>query len=307
MKYLKLGDDLHASQLIYGVMRTADLSVEEMEELVKTALDEGVNFFDHADIYGAPDDGACEQLFGEVLKRHPEYRKKMILQTKCGIMHGSYDFSKKHILESVDKSLERLQTDYIDILLLHRPDALYEPEEIAEAFDELERAGKVRHFGVSNMPPMQIDYLQSKLNQKLIVNQLHFNPAHAGMLGPTLFMNTPEEPAYDRDGYIIDYTRLHNITIQAWSIFQPTSKDGTYLDNPKYQELNDCLEKYAKKYNVEKSAIVVAWIMRHPAHIQPIFGTTKVEHLKQLAKGVDIELDRLEWYDIYNHAVQEVQ
>ena len=152
MKYFQLPQtNLNVSRIALGCMRIADKSVDEVDELIKTALDAGINFFDHADIYGG---GKSEKVFGEVLKRHPDYRQKMIIQTKCAIVPGQrYDFSKEHILKSVDDSLMRLNTDYVDILLLHRPDALCDPKEVAEAFDELYEAGKVKYFGVSNHTP----------------------------------------------------------------------------------------------------------------------------------------------------------
>lgn len=300
MKYLKIKDDLKVSRIAFGCMRLGNLSVEEVEALIETAFEEGINFFDHADIYC---DGNSERLFGEVLKKHPDWRKKMILQTKCGIRKcehtNYYDFSKEHILNSVEGSLKRLNTDYIDVLLLHRPDALMNPKEVAEAFNELQRSGKVRHFGVSNMNPMQMELLQKHMCQRIMFNQLNLNPVKAGMISSSLFTNRIEKESLDHDGGVLDYCRLKDITIQPWSILQISSKEGSYLDHPDYKELNELLDLYANKYNVGKTAIVMAWILRHPAMMQPLFGTTKKEHIKELCKGKNIELTREEWYSIY--------
>lgn len=306
MKYLKLADDLNASQLVFGCMRISDMSVEELSDLVKCALDEGINFFDHADIYGG---GNSEILFGEVLKKHPEWREKMIIQTKCAIRRGKvgyFDFSKEHIMNSVEQSLERMQCGYIDVLLLHRPDTLMEFDEVAEAFNELQASGKVKYFGVSNMNSIQMKMLQKRVKQKLLFNQLQFSPIHAGMITSGLFANMKEEQAIDHDGSILEYCRMKDITIQAWSIMQASWEEGTFLDNPDYQEFNDCLQEYADQFNVTKSAIVVAWILRHPANMQPIFGTTKCEHLKEMVAGCDIELSREDWYYIYTKAIGRI-
>lgn len=299
MKYLKIKDDLKISRIAFGCMRIAELKIEELETLVKVALQEGINFFDHADIYGG---GKSEEMFGEVLKRHPEYREKMIIQTKCGIRHGKvnyYDFSKEHILQSVETSLKRLNTDYIDVLLLHRPDTLMEPHEVAQAFCELQNSGKVHHFGVSNMNPTQIALLQKELNQRVMFNQIQFSPATSGIVTNGLFVNCNQEEALDHDGSLLEYCRLKDITIQPWSILQQPNWKGTFLDSEEYLELNETLQEYADQYNVTKTAIVMAWILRHPAKMQPIFGTTKPEHIKEMCKGMDIELSREDWYYIY--------
>ena len=306
MKYLQLKDDLKVSQLAFGCMRIAGMSVEELEDLVKVSLDQGINFYDHADIYGG---GKSEELFGEVLKRNPDMREKMVIQTKCAIRRdkvGYFDFSKEHIINSVDESLKRLQTDYIDILLLHRPDTLMEPSEVAEAFNELEASGKVKYFGVSNMNSMQMELLQSGVKQKLLFNQLQFSPIHAGMVTNGLFANMKEAQAVDHDGSILEYCRLKGVTIQPWSIMQASWEEGTFLDNPDYKEFNDCLQEFADQYNVSKTAIVIAWILRHPANMQPIFGTTKSKHLIEMCAGCDIELSRAGWYYIYTKAIGRI-
>lgn len=304
MKYFQLNEDLKVSQVVFGCMRISELSIEELETLVNKSLDLGINFYDHADIYGG---GKSETLFGEVLARNPKMREKMILQTKCGIRKGEhvgyFDFSKEHILNSVDQSLKRLQTEYVDVLLLHRPDTLMDPKEIAEAFKELYESGKVKYFGVSNFNPMQVELLQKYVPYKLLFNQLQLSPVHSGMMTNGLFVNMKEEQAIDKDGSVLEYCRLHDITIQAWSIMQASWAEGTFLDHPDYKDLNDCLAYYAKKYGVEKNSIVVAWIANHPANIQAVCGTTKVNNLENLAKGSDVKLKREEWYEIYIKAI----
>lgn len=298
MEYINIPKtDLKASKLALGCMRIADKSVEDVEKLIYKALELGINFFDHADIYGG---GKSEQLFGEVLKRNPGLREKMIIQTKCAIVPGKmYDFSKEHILKSVDESLERLQCGYIDILLLHRPDALCDPMEVAEAFDELHRTGKVRHFGVSNHTPLQIQLLEKYSKYPIIINQLQLSIVHSVMIDSGLNMNMVEPFAQDKDGGVLDFCRLNDIVIQPWSIVQASWADGTFIDNPKYQKLNDVLDALSEKYGVTKNAIAVAWILRHPAMMQPIAGTTSPLHLEETAKAVDVKLTREEWYRLY--------
>ena len=277
MDYFQISKtDLKASRLALGCMRIADKSLEQIEELVQTALDAGINFFDHADIYGG---GKSEEIFGEVLKKHPEYREKMIIQTKCGIVPGKrYDFSKEHILTSVENSLKRLQTDYIDILLLHRPDALCDPKEVAEAFDELYESGKVKYFGVSNHTPLQIELLQKYTQHPLIINQLQLSIVHSVMIDSGMNMNMKESWAQDKDGGVLDYCRLHDITIQPWSVVQASWTEGCFIDHPNYEKLNSVMEKLADEYHVTKSAIAIAWLLRHPACMQPIMGTTSPVH-----------------------------
>lgn len=296
MKTITMYHELQASQIALGCMRIAGKTVDEVEELVSTALDAGINFFDHADIYGG---GESERLFGEVLARHPQWREKMIIQTKCGIRKGFYDFSREHIISSVDASLARLQTDHVEILLLHRPDTLMDPEEVGAAFDELYEAGKVKYFGVSNMNVMQMELLQKYTKHPLLVNQLQFNPVNATMIDSGINVNMRNAGAVDRDGSILEYARIHDITIQPWSIMQASWEEGCFLDHPDYAKLNETLKKYADAYGVSKGAINIAWILRHPAHMQPIAGTTSPAHLLDLCKGADIELSRQEWYEIY--------
>ncbi|MGC9212951.1 MAG: aldo/keto reductase [Athalassotoga sp.] len=291
--------EIRSSEIALGCMRIADMSVKDVSKLINTALEEGINFFDHADIYGG---GKSEELFGTALKEMKGVREKIFIQTKCGIRDGYYDFSRDHILEAVDGSLKRLKTDYIDVLLLHRPDALVEPEEVAEAFSILHASGKIRNFGVSNHNPMQIELLSQYLNQRIIVNQLQFSITNTGMIDAGLNVNMQIDKSVDRDGSVLDYCRLNGITIQAWSPFQYGFFEGVFLDNPKFKTLNDEMDKVAKKYDVPKSAIPIAWILRHPAKIQPIVGTTNPKHLKEICQASNVNLTRKEWYDLYKAA-----
>ncbi len=298
MEYYNLPQtDLKASKIILGCMRIASKSVEEVEELVLESVKAGINFFDHADIYGA---GKSEELFGEVLARNPNLRKNIIIQTKCAIVPGKrFDFSKEYILESVEGSLKRLQTDYLDVLLLHRPDALMEPEAVAAAFDELYRTKKVRYFGVSNQNPYQIELLKKYCKQPIVINQLQFGPAHAGMIDMGIFSNMKVPTAINYDAGTLDYCRLHDVTIQAWSTIRSDLSSDTFIDNPKYPQLNEVLDRLGKKYNVSKVAIVTAWILRHPANIQPVAGTTSIKNMLDTVSAIGITLSRDEWYEIY--------
>lgn len=297
MKTINLGNTgVMAPAIGVGCMRIPKLSPEELSRYIHTALECGVNFFDHADIYGG---GGSEELFGKVLAAEPGLREKLILQSKCGIRSGFYDFSKEHILESIDQILGRLQTDHLDFLLLHRPDALMEPEEVAEAFNQLEQSGKVLHFGVSNFSSRQLELLQSGLTQKLCVNQMQFSIMCTGMISHALEANTQFPHAADRDGEILDYCRLKGITMQAWSPFQYGFFEGVFVDNEKFPELNQKLQELSEKYGVSKSALAVAWILRHPAKIQTIVGTTNADRLKDICTACDVQLSREDWYQIY--------
>lgn len=298
MRYVDIkGTNIKASRLALGCMRIGDKSVEEVEELVKTALDLGINFFDHADIYAG---GKSEKVFGEVLKKHPDWRKKMYIQTKCGIVPGKcYDFSQKHILKQVDQSLENLNTDYIDLLVLHRPDVLMDPYEVALTFDILYTSGKVRYFGVSNMNPMQIELLKKYSKHPIVVNQVQFNLVNTGIMDCGINVNMTNNESVNRDGSLLEYCYLHDITIQPWSILQASWEKGCFIDHPDYKELNDKLEEVGKKYGLDKAAMSVAWILRHPSRMQPIAGTTSPEHLKNLASACDIKISREDFYALY--------
>ena len=291
--------DMDASRIALGCMRMDSLSVQEAERLVNTALEQGITLFDHADIYG---DGRSEEIFGKILSENKGMRERMRIQTKCGIRKGFYDFSRAYILSCVEDSLKRLQTDCIDLLLLHRPDALMEADEVAETFHQLERSGKVRQFGVSNFNSFQLELLQSACREKLLVNQMQFGLMHAGMVSSGIETNTLSDGGIQRDTAILDYCCLHGITVQAWSPLQYGFFEGNFVDNGKFPELNAVLERLAKQFGVTKTAVAIAWILRHPANIQVIAGTTNSEHLKELCKAVNIHLNRKEWYELYQAA-----
>jgi predicted oxidoreductase len=300
MKFIKIpNSDMNASEISLGCMRISGMSNQEIARLVNTSLDEGINFFDHADIYGG---GKSEAKFAEAMKMTPSLRQKMLLQTKCGIRQGYYDFSKEHILEAVDGSLKRLQTDYVDVLLLHRPDALVEPEEVADAFNLLQEKGKVRYFGVSNQNPFQIELLKKFVRQKLIINQLQLSITNTGMIDAGINVNTEFDGAIDRDGGILDYCRLHDILVQSWSPFQYGFFEGVFLDNAKFPELNQAIDAIAASRNVTNTAIAVAWLLRHPARMQPILGTTNPQRVKDSCQASNVTLTREEWYKIYRAA-----
>lgn len=297
MKFIDIkNSDLKVSNIALGCMRIAKLSVEELEKLIIRAVELGVNFFDHADIYGG---GKSEELFGEVLKRNPSLRDKIIIQSKCGIRKGFYDSSKEHIIKSVENSLKRLGTNYLDILLIHRPDTLMDLEEISEAFNYLYDKGMVKYFGVSNMNRDQVELIQRNIKFKLLFNQLQFSIVHSILIDEEFNVNMKNNESLNRGGAILDYSRLNDITIQAWSVLQASWEEGSFLGNPKYQKLNEKLYELSLKYNVKPSAIAIAWILRHPAKMQAIVGTTNADHLEDLVKANDFELERKEYYDLY--------
>ena len=283
-------------KLALGCMRLKNLSVEDAEKLIKFALDNGVNLFDHADIYGAR---RCEELFGEVLKKNPDLRSKMIIQSKCGICKGYYDLSKEHIIKQVKESIRLLNCDYLDILLLHRPDALVDYEEVNEAFNYLYDNGLVKSFGVSNMNVMQIELYNKYLTHKIKHNQVQFSIVHSHLISEGVFVNMSEPESPSRSGGMIEYAMLKDISLQAWSPVMASWEDGTFIDNPKYEKVNLKLEELANKYNVCKNAIAIAFILRHPANIIPVVGTTSIIHLEEMLKGKDIILTKEEWYSLY--------
>ncbi|GAA4194370.1 aldo/keto reductase [Gryllotalpicola kribbensis] len=304
MKTLALPQtDLTASNLILGLMRITDLDDEAIRTLVGTARDEGIDFFDHADVYGSSRH-QCEQRFGDAVRFTGSEREQVKIQTKTGIVPGAFDFSKEHIVESVDASLAALRTDYLDVLLLHRPDALVEPEEVAAAFDQLEASGKVRNFGVSNHTPGQIELLKKYVRQPLAFNQVQLSITHAPLIAAGVAANMAAlDQSVDRDNGILDYARLHDITLQAWSPFQKQFFNGVFLgDRETYPELNDAIDELAAKYDVTPTAIAVAWITRHPADFQVVLGTTKPERVREAAAGSDLALTRVEWYRLFTAA-----
>ena len=221
MRYIKFGErQKEVSEVVLGLMRISEMTVDQVEDLIESALEVGINAFDIADCYGH---GKCEQILGEVLKRRPDLREKMWIQSKCGIRMEEFtyfDFSKEHILEAVDGILERLNVDYIDSLLLHRPDALMEPAEIAEAFDLLKSQGKVIDFGVSNQNPMMMALIQKDVNQPLVANQLQLSAAFTPSFDAGFHVNMKQEAGIVRDSSIFEYCRLHDVVIQAWSVLQ---------------------------------------------------------------------------------------
>ncbi|AGA56284.1 putative oxidoreductase [Thermobacillus composti KWC4] len=300
MRTIQLGTStLQVPVVAVGCMRINRLSKPEAEKFIRTALEEGANFFDHADIYGG---GACEEIFADAIGMNAEIRSSMILQSKVGIRKGMFDFSKEHILSSVDGILKRLRTDYLDVLLLHRPDALVEPEEVAEAFDQLHSSGKVRWFGVSNQKPMQIELLKRYVRQPIVANQLQLSITNATMIASGINVNMENDSAIDRDGSVLDYCRLHDITIQPWSPFQYGFFEGVFLDNPKFPELNKKIDEIAANHGVSNTTIAIAWLLRHPAKMQPVTGTMNIDRLRDCCKASEVHLSREEWYEIYRAA-----
>lgn len=298
MKQITMGTQkLEAPAIITGCMRFADFDRQQMNHFIHTSVELGVNFFDHADIYGG---GKSEEIFGETMKNDSTLKREdMIIQSKCGIRSGRYDLSKQYILDSVDNILKRLQTEYLDILLLHRPDALVEPEEVAAAFDSLEQSGKVRAFGVSNHKPMQIELLKKYVKQPLIINQMQFSIPVSNMVANGMEVNMETSGSVDHDGSVLDYCRLQDITIQAWSPFQMPAWRGCFLGAEKYAELNQKIDELAQKYQVSGTTIAAAWILRHPARMQVIAGTTSEGRLKEIVQACETELTREEWYGLY--------
>lgn len=298
MKKIKIANtDMTASQLILGCMRINE-SGKNPVETIQTAYDHGINFFDHADIYG---DGECETIFSKALKETSISRSDIYLQSKVGIKPGiAFEFSKQHIIEAVEGSLKRLDTDYLDALLLHRPDTLVEPEEVAEAFSQLEKAGKVRAFGVSNQNPGQIELLKTAVKQPLNINQLQFGLKHTGMIDAGINVNMENQAGLVRDGGILEYSRIHDMTIQAWSPFQYGFFEGVFVGNDeKFPELNARLLEFAEQYKVTPSGIAVAFINRHPAKFQTVLGTMTPSRIIEATEAADILLTREEWYSLY--------
>ena len=296
MKQRMLGGTLPVSAVAMGCMRLADAKAPA-DTVLGTALELGIDFFDHADIYGG---GRCEAVFGEWLSRHPGLRERITVQTKCGIRPSCYDFSKAHIISAVDGSLRRLQTDYVDVLLLHRPDTLMEPEEVAEAFNELESAGKVRAFGVSNHSPMQIELLKTAVRQPIVADQLQFSLPESGLVTSGLNVNMKNDESVMHDGSALEYLRLKGITIQAWSPFQGGFFRGPFVgDREKYPDLNEKLDALAEKYGVTPMGVAAAWILRHPAKIQLVSGSVSPDRMREICAGADVDLSREDWYALY--------
>lgn len=300
MRYITLGqDDKELSEIVLGMMRIKDKSVKEVEELVETALSIGINAFDLADIYGR---GRCEELLGLVLKNRPDLREEMWIQSKCGIRIEEFtyfDFSKDYIIKSVDGILQRLKIDHLDSLLLHRPDALMESDQVAEAFDLLYKQGKVRDFGVSNQNPMMMELLKKDVKQPLAVNQLQLSAAFTPGFESGFHVNMENSQTAMRDGSIFEYCQLHDVVIQAWSVLQFGYFKGNFVGNEKFQALNQVLDRLAIKYGVTSSTIAISWILRYPAKMQAVVGTTNPKHLREVSQAANFSLTRKEWYEIY--------
>ncbi len=297
MKYISYpGIDIPVSIISLGCMRFANIDQSAVELAVQTALNHGITFFDHADIYGS---GECEIKFAHAIKHLKIPRKQIVLQSKCGIRSGYYDSSKAHIIASVDQILKRLDTDYLDILLIHRPDALVDPVEVAEAFDELFKSGKVKSFGVSNHNPNQIELLKKYVKYPIIANQMQMSLATSPMISAGMNVNTLNDEAINRDGGLLDYCRIHDIRVQAWSPFQHGFFKGVFIDHPEFETLNQVMQKLADQYGVSKTAIAIAWLLKHPAGIQPIIGSVSEKHISEACESLSVNLEKKEWYDLY--------
>ena len=299
MRYLDIKPELRVSEIVLGCMRISQMPVKEVAGLIGAAQEAGINFYDHADIYGG---GQSEVVFGKALKTMSLKREDILIQSKCGIRPGMFDFSKEHILSSVDGILKRLDTEYLDVLLLHRPDALVEPQEVAEAFYLLKEQGKVRWFGVSNHSPYQVELLKQAVKEELLFNQLQMSLMFTGMVDAGLNLNMKNDASVDHDHGTLDYCRLHGITVQAWSPFQYGFFEGVFVGNEQFPELNEALDEVAQAHRVSPSAIAAAWLLRHPARMQVVLGTTQPKRVKAIAQGADVALSREEWYKLYRAA-----
>lgn len=296
MKTINFGTtDQKVPAVVLGCMRIN--SAADPVAAIETAYDHGINFFNHADIYGQ---GECETIFAEALKKTSIKREDIFLQTKGGIVPGKmFDFSKEHLTEAIDGSLKRLGVDYVDAFLLHRPDTLFDPAEVAEVFNQMHQAGKVKYFGVSNQNPGQIELLKKYVKQPLAVNQLQFGIMHTGMIDHGIHVNMTDPRSVDHDGGILEYSRIHEMTIQAWSPYQYGFFEGVFIGNEKFPELNQTLTELAEKYYTTPTGLASAWILTHPAKMQVIAGTMNVERIKEIAQAAEITLSREDWYAIY--------
>lgn len=297
MKKTTLGSStIQTGEIALGCMRMSRLSLNEAEAVVKNALELRINLFDHADIYGK---GRSEEVFGKAVNLRSSIRDKIIIQSKCGIREGFYDFSEEHIINSAESSLQRLGTDYLDVLLLHRPDVLMEPEETAEAFRKLKASGKVKHFGVSNHNPAQIELLSTYLEEDLIINQMQLSLVHTPMIDHGFNVNMSGREAVNRDGQTIEYIRRNNMTLQVWSPFQHGMIEGSFLGNEKFPHINEKLNEMAEVKQVSVEALAAAWILRLPMSIQPVVGTMNMNRLKKISQASNVSLSRQEWYSLY--------
>ncbi len=285
------------NRILIGCMRFGGFSRDAMNAFIHQAQETGLTYYDHADIYA---DGQSERIFGEAFSGDKSLKREdFFIQSKCGIRKGFYDLSKDYILESVDGILSRLKIDYLDALLLHRPDALVEPAEVAAAFDQLEKQGKVKSFGVSNFNSLQIELLKKYVKQPLKFNQLQFGLATAGMISQGMEVNMNTNGSLMHDASVLDYCRLNEITIQAWSPFQKPGWKGPFINDGEYGELNRVLYEMAQSKGATPTQLAAAWILRHPAHMQLISGTTNFDRLKEISSAANLRLSREEWYKLY--------
>lgn len=301
LKKIRLGNsELNASRIGLGVMRMGTRSERDAQKTIESAISHGINFFESANVYGA---GKSSTAFGRALKDAKISRDKILIQSKGGIVRGDkfkrVDYSKENLIQSVEDELSRIGTDYLDVFVLHRPDVLVEPDEVAEAFNILEQSGKVRYFGVSNQNSLDIELLKTAVKQPLIVNQLQFGIMHTGMIDQQIHVNMTDDAANMRDAELLAYSRIHEMTIQTWSPLQFGYFGGVFVDNPDFPELNEVLGRLADHYQTNKSAIAVAWILRHPANMQVIIGSMSDHHIQEMAEGDNVNLTRQDWYDIY--------
>ncbi len=285
--------------IIQGCMRMPALSIEDATRVIRNACDLGVTFFDHATCYGK---GEAEQRFGDAFPRTGLKREDVFLQSKVGLCfeRNEFDWTKENILESVNDSLRRLSTDYLDAVLLHRPDVIFEPEEVAEAFQRLSDSGKVKYFGVSNLMPMQIELLKKYVRQPLVFNQVQLSLEQSQLIDQALYMNNKTtEYSVNRDGSLLDYCRLNDITIQAWSPLQYGFFKGTFVDHPDFPELNKALGEIGEREGASKTAVAIAWILRHPAKMQAIVGTMNPAHMRDICDASKVNLSHHDWYQLY--------
>lgn len=298
MKKIKLGgSNLKVPVIGLGCMRMSEITVDQAAIVIRTAVDAGINFFDHADIYGR---GESEKLFARAIRQTNIKRDEIVLQSKVGIRQGYYDFSYDHIIQSVDEILNRLDTSYLDSLLLHRPDTLMETEELAQAFKDLRKSGKVNHFGVSNHSPKQMELIRRETGEQLITNQLQLSIPHAGLISSGINVNCRQKSIFPYTNELLEDSRLSSYTIQAWSPVMGES--GVFLIDSNYAHLNNTLDSFAKKYKSTKDAMAIAWLLRHPANIQVIIGTMNPKRIKDYAQAASITLNRPDWYEIYRAA-----
>ena len=282
--------------VILGCMRMGDKDINTVKQIIQASYDSGVTFFDHADIYGK---GESERLFGQALNELDIDRSKLWIQSKASIRQGMFDFSQEYLLEAVDGILSRLQTDYLDSFLVHRPDTLVDLKEFAQTLQILHDNKKVKYFGVSNCNSMQIEMLKKYCTVPLVFNQIQFGPMHSKIIDSGINVNIGDDFGVNRDGSILEYSRINDITLQAWSPLMVGFFEDNFMNNEKYPELNEVLNKLASKYGVSESAIVCSWITTHPANIQIIIGTMNPLRIREMAKGADITLNRQEWYEVY--------